>query len=197
MKIKENLQSNFHLAAVLIVLLLFIGCKEKAETPIAENQAPELVDRELYFGNPDKIQIRISPDGEYFSYRAPLEGVMNIWVAPIDAPDQANPVTKDTLRGVFAYVWSYKPGILLYAQDVGGDENWHVHKVNVETKQDEDLTPFENILGPDGVALVDPNTGKTVRPRAEILSVTKEDPNHILIRLNKTDPQSMDIYKMK
>ena len=196
MKIRENLQSNFHLAAVLILMLLIVSCNQETKTPIVENQVPELVDRELYFGNPDKIQIRISPDGEYFSYRAPLEGVMNIWVAPIDAPDQANPVTKDTLRGVFAYFWSYKPGILLYAQDVGGDENWHVHKVNVETKEDEDLTPFENILGPDGVALVDPNTGKTVRPRAEILSVTKEDPNHILIRLNKTDPQSMDIYKI-
>lgn len=196
MKIKENLHSNLNLLAVLVLMVLLTSCKQEATTPIAENQAPELVDRELYFGNPDKIQIRISPDGEYFSYRAPLEGVMNIWVAPIDAPDQANPVTKDTLRGVFAYVWSYRPGILLYAQDVGGDENWHVHKVNVETKQDEDLTPFENILGPDGVALVDPNTGKTVRPRAEILSVTKEDPNNILIRLNKTDPQSMDIYKI-
>jgi len=196
MKIKEVIQSKFNLATILILMLLIASCKQETQAPTTENKIPELIDRELYFGNPDKIQIRISPDGEYFSYRAPLEGVMNIWVAPIDAPDQANPVTKDTLRGVFAYVWSYKPGILLYAQDVGGDENWHVHKVNVETKQDEDLTPFENILGPDGVALVDPNTGKTVRPRAEILSVSKEDPNNILIRLNKTDPQSMDIYKI-
>ncbi len=196
MYIREKLPARWIAAAAMIVLLLTTGCKKEEQATTAKNEVPELVDREMYFGNVDKIQIRISPDGQYFSYRAPVDGVMNIWVAPIESPDSAVPVTKDTLRGVFAYQWSFKPGVVLYAQDVGGDENWHVHKVNVETKMDEDLTPFENIIGPDGVPMVDPSNGKVVRPRADILSVTKEDPNHILIQMNKTNPQNMDVYKL-
>lgn len=178
------------------MLLLISSCETKEQAPEKQNAAPELVDRELYFGNPDKIQIRISPDGAYFSYRAPVNGVMNIWVAPIDTPEKAVAVTNDTLRGINGYTWSYKPGVLLYAQDVGGDENWHVHKVNVDTKVDEDLTPIENIIGPDGEALIDPSNGKVVRPRANILSVTKEDPNNILIRINNVDPTLMDVHKI-
>ncbi len=163
---------------------------------MTEVTVPDLVDRELFFGNPDKIQVRISPDGKYFSYRAPVNGVMNIWVAPIENPDDAQSITKDTLRGIQGYQWSYKSGSLLYAQDLGGDENWHVHLVDVESKTDTDLTPQEEIKGPDGKPLTDPNTGKIVRPRADIMSVSRETPDEILIQTNNSEPSNMDVFKV-
>ncbi len=179
----------------IVIFFLILSCaqneKEMVEAPI-----PDLVDRELYFGNPDKIQVRISPDGKYFSYRAPVNGVMNIWVAPIENPDSAQPITQDTLRGIQSYQWSYKSGNILYAQDKGGDENWHVHLVDVESKTDTDLTPQEEIKGPDGKPLTDPSTGKIIRPRADIMSVSRETPDEILIQINNSDPSNMDVYKV-
>ena len=179
----------------IVIFFLILSCVQN-EKEMAETTVPDLVDRELYFGNPDKIQVRISPDGKYFSYRAPVNGVMNIWVAPIDNPDGAQPITQDTLRGIQSYQWSYKSGNILYAQDKGGDENWHVHLVDVESKTDTDLTPQEEIKGPDGKPLTDPNTGKIVRPRADIMSVSRETPNEILIQINNSDPSNMDVYKV-
>ena len=179
----------------IVIFFLILSCAQN-EKEMAETTVPDLVDRELYFGNPDKIQVRISPDGKYFSYRAPVNGVMNIWVAPIDNPDDAQPITQDTLRGIQSYQWSYKSGNILYAQDKGGDENWHVHLVDVESKTDTDLTPQEEIKGPDGKPLTDPNTGKIVRPRADIMSVSRETPNEILIQINNSDPSNMDVYKV-
>ena len=179
----------------IVIFFLILSCVQN-EKEMAETTVPDLVDRELYFGNPDKIQVRISPDGKYFSYRAPVNGVMNIWVAPIDNPDDAQPITQDTLRGIQSYQWSYKSGNILYAQDKGGDENWHVHLVDVESKTDTNLTPQEEIKGPDGKPLTDPNTGKIVRPRADIMSVSRETPNEILIQINNSDPSNMDVYKV-
>ena len=179
---------------ILICFLIF-GCAEK-EKEMTEVKVPDLVDRELFFGNPDKIQVRISPDGKYFSYRAPVNNVMNIWVAPIENPESAQPITNDTLRGIQAYQWSYKSGNILYAQDKGGDENWHVHLVDVESKTDTDLTPQEEIIGADGKPITDPNTGQIVRPRADILSVSRENPEEILIQINNSDPSNMDVYKV-
>ncbi len=180
---------------LISMCFLLLSCanteKQTAETPV-----PDLLNRELFFGNPDKIQVRISPDGKYFSYRAPVNGVMNVWVAPIEDPDSAQPVTNDTLRGIQGYQWSYLSGNLLYVQDIGGDENWHVHLVDVAGKTDTDLTPQEEIKGPDGKALADPSTGKVVRPRADILSVSRETPDEILIQLNNSDPSNMDVFKV-
>ncbi len=180
---------------LFLLIAILVGCApEEKET--AEAKIPELVDRELYFGNPDKIQVRISPDGKYFSYRAPVDGVMNIWVAPIDEPESAEPITKDTLRGVQFYQWTYKSGLLVYGQDKGGDENWHIHLVDVKEKTDTDLTPQEVIKGPDGKPLIDPTNDKIVRPRAQIMSVSRETPDEILIQYNKIDPGQMDVYKV-
>ena len=35
--------------------------------------------------------------------------------------------------------------IFLYCQDVGGDENWHVWSVDLDTQLARDLTPFQGV----------------------------------------------------
>lgn len=178
--------------AFLVAGLLFYGCSSPAEKTKPE---PELVSRELFFGNPDKIQVRISPDGKYFSYRAPVNGVMNVWVAPIDQPDQIKPVTNDTVRGIGGYFWTYKSGHLLYNQDLGGDESFHVYDVDVENSKVTDLTPYEEIIGPEKIPLKDEND-KIVRPRANILNVSRDTPNEILVQMNLTEGSNMDVHKI-
>lgn len=89
----------------------------------------ELIPRDLLFGNPEKTQARLSPDGTRLSYLAPKNGVLNVWVGPVEQPEAAEPVTNDTERGVRDYSWAYTGNAILYHQDKGGDENWHVYRV--------------------------------------------------------------------
>lgn len=178
--------------ALILTLLLPAGCgKQERERP----PQAALIERKLFFGNPEKTQVRISPDGKYFSYRAPVNGVMNLFVGPADQPDNARQMTHDTLRGIRNYDWTFKSGHILYAQDLGGDENWHVHLVDVENSTDSDITPKEEIIGPDKLPMKGTN-GKLLRPQANVLNVSRSTPNEILVQMNLVDPSKMDVYKI-
>jgi len=61
-----------------------------------------LIPRMVLFDNPDRTAPKISPDGERISWLAPLDGVLNLWIAPTGQLAQAKPVTHDTRRGVRA-----------------------------------------------------------------------------------------------
>jgi dipeptidyl aminopeptidase/acylaminoacyl peptidase len=84
---------------------------------------PPLIPRAVLFGNPDKANPQISPDGSRISFLADVEGVMNLWVAPADDPAAARPVTGDRGRGIQNYFWAFDNRHLLYLQDRNGDEN--------------------------------------------------------------------------
>ena len=171
---------------IIIIAALLLNCAQGA-------RETQIISRQVLFGNPDKASLSVSPDGKNISYRAPLNGVMNVWVAPADDPSTAVPVTKDTLRGIRIYFWAYTNEHVFYLQDLGGDENWQVHSVNINTKEDKNLTPFEEIIGPDGKPMTQPN-GKKMRPRAQIQEVSYKYSDEILIGLNNRSPQYHDIH---
>ena len=61
---------------------------------------------------------------------------MNVWVGPIDDPDAAKPVTKDTKRGIRSYFWAYTNKHILYVQDADGDEDFNIYrKISRTTKR--------------------------------------------------------------
>ncbi len=136
-----------------------------------------LIPRRVFFGNPDRTQVTISPDGEHLAWLAPRDGVLNVWVAPRDRPADARPVTADAGRGIRFYAWAYTGRDILYIQDKGGDENWRVYSADVATGEVGDLTPF------DGVA-------------AQIVGLSHHRPDEILVALNNRDPQWHDIYRV-
>jgi len=181
-----------HSAAIMILLsaLLGSGC--------ATTRSPQpgpLIARQVLFGNPDKASLTISPDGNTIAYLAPRDGVMNVWVAPADDPAAAQPVTADKLRGVRTYSWAYTSEHIIYLQDLGGDENWQLHVVNIRTQEDKTLTPFEDILGPDGEPLSGPD-GKKLRPQVQIQEVSHKFRDQILIGLNNRNPQFHDLHRL-
>ena len=137
----------------------------------------ELISRETLFGNPEKTQARLSPDGAQLSYLAPVDGVLNVWVGPVDDPEAAKPVTNDTGRGVRSYVWAYTGNDILYVQDKGGDENWHLYRVNLDSGETTDLTPI------DGV-------------QAQLQEVSPELPGEVLVGLNDRNPELHDLYRV-
>jgi dipeptidyl aminopeptidase/acylaminoacyl peptidase len=104
-----------------------------------------LIPRAKLFGNPTRAQGRISPDGRWLSWLAPKEGVLNIWLAPLDDIGAARAITNDRKRGIRFYAWAYDGVHLLYMQDEGGTEDWHIYAVAVETGQVRDLTPIAGV----------------------------------------------------
>jgi dipeptidyl aminopeptidase/acylaminoacyl peptidase len=136
-----------------------------------------LISRDLLFGNPDRETIRISPDGSKISFLAPVNGVLNIWVGPVEKPEEAKPVTSETHRGIRSYIWAYTGKHILYLQDRNGDENWRIYSVNLSSGGIKDLTPLEGV-------------------NAKIVSVSEKIPEELIVGLNKRDPQYHDIYRL-
>lgn len=143
----------------------------------SNSKEPALIPRSVLFGNPEKAMARLSPDGKWLSYLAPVDGILNVWVAPLNAPDQAKPVTDDKERDIRGYSWAYNSKQILYSQDKKGDENWHVYATDVETGETKDLTPVENV-------------------HARIQETSKDFPNEILVGLNDRIPQLHDIWRV-
>lgn len=86
-----------------------------------------LIPRSALFGNPEKTQARLSPDGKYISFIAPRDGVLNVWLAERGKLDAAKPITHDQKRGIRQHYWAFDNRHVLYLQDADGDENWHVY----------------------------------------------------------------------
>lgn len=137
---------------------------------------PTLIPRETLFGNPTNVVPQISPDGNMLAYLAPSNGVLNVWVRTIGQQND-RVVTNDTLRGIRRYFWAADNKHVMYLQDVGGDENWRLYGVNLETAEIKDLTPYEKVQ----VQIVDRN---------------KHFPNELLIAMNKENPQLFDVYHL-
>jgi dipeptidyl aminopeptidase/acylaminoacyl peptidase len=135
-----------------------------------------LVPRDVLFGNPEKTSPRISPDGTRLAYIAPVDGVLNVWVGEVGSED-FQPVTNDTDRGIRAYFWAHDNRHLLYVQDKGGDENWRLYDVNLETGAGRDLTPFDEV-------------------QAQVVGSDKRFPSELLVGLNKDNPQLHDVYHL-
>ncbi|MGY1426138.1 S9 family peptidase [Lysobacter sp. A289] len=151
-----------------------------AQTPptAAERIADvELITRDALFGNPERAMVMISPDGKTLSWVAPVEGVMNVWVAPADNPGEARAITDDTARGIRNHFWSYLPDTLLYLRDTGGDEDFHLYSVNVASGEEADLTPY-------------PKT------TAMVVAASHSQPGTILVGMNDRDPAWHDLYKV-
>src|SRR6202050_2980613 len=103
---------------------------------------PVLIARAALFGNPVRTQARLSSDGRYVSFLAPREGVLNVWLAPLGNLEAAKPITNDRKRGIREHYWALTGRHVLYVQDEGGDENWRVFSVDVESGKEMDLTPL-------------------------------------------------------
>ena len=135
-----------------------------------------LIPRADLFGNPERTDVEISPDGRFLSWLAPVNGVLNVWVAPLDDLSLARAVTNDTNRGLRFHLWTYD-GHIVYLQDVEGNEDFHVHVVDLDAGTCRNLTPFENVT----VSIE--RVSRTIRDR-------------ILVGMNRRDPKFFDLYTL-
>src|SRR5438552_18883282 len=99
--------------------------------PAQNAKLPPLLDRELFFGNPEISGAQISPDGRYVSFLKPYKDTRNIWVKRVNDPyTAAKLITNDTKRPVTGYFWSRDGKYILYVQDSLGNENFNVYAVD-------------------------------------------------------------------
>lgn len=157
--------------AIIVSAAVAAADKSDAAAP-----ATNLIPREVLFGNPERSSVGISPDGSMLAFRAPVDGVMNAWVQPVDG-GEARALTSFSDRPISGLNWSWNSEQLLFSKDAGGDENFHVYVVDVAGGEFRDLTDI------DGV-------------RASIAAKSQERPDEVIINMNDTNPQYMNVYRV-
>ena len=134
-----------------------------------------LIPMEDFFRNPEKSSFKISPNGNHIAYMKPWKTRMNVYVLDIKTNNETR-LTSSEERGIYGFAWLTDERIG-YIKDDGGDENMHFYAVNIDGSNERDLTPFENV-------------------QARIIDDLEDDPNYIIIGLNKRNPQIHDPYRV-
>lgn len=173
------------LAAALLLALPGACATSRPDRTMAEavkgepELVTELIPRDVLFGNPERARVRLSPDGRRIAFLAPLDGVLNVWVAPADDPREAKPVTNDRGRGISIYFWAFTNDDILYLQDRDGDENWRLHRSDLTTGEVRDLTPaeFTNV-------------------QTQVVAVSHLHPQSVIVGWNARDPQWHELYRV-
>ncbi|OBB90470.1 alpha/beta hydrolase family protein [Mycolicibacterium peregrinum] len=139
---------------------------------------PELILVEEFFSPPERTAARISPDGTKIAYLAPWKNRLNVWIQDLDGDTPPRCVTADETRSVYIYQWTDDPRWLLYMQDNGGDENFHVYRIDLDDPDTAavDLTPF-----PGARASFD---------------LTKGRPGKAIVQTNNRNPELVDAYEL-
>ena len=154
---------------IIFLSIFFIGCNNQMD-----KTAP-LIPMEDFFRNPEKSSFKISPNGNHIAYMKPWKTRMNVYVLNNKTNNETR-LTSSEERGIYGFVWLTDERIG-YIKDDGGDENMHFYAVNIDGSNERDLTPFENV-------------------QARIIDDLEDDPNHIIIGLNKRNPQIHDPYRV-
>lgn len=137
-----------------------------------------LIPRAVLFGNPERTAPVISPDGTRLGFVAPVDGVLNVWVGPLDDPAAARPVTREQGHGVRSFLFGEDDRTLLYLRDGDGDEDWQVFTLDLGTGRPELRTPASGVS-------------------ALVLQHTRWHPDVVLIGLNDRDPTLHDLYALR
>ena len=145
-----------------------------------------LLDRELFFGDPEIAGAQLSPDGQYLSFIKPFKGTRNVWVKKASEPfAAARVITAETRRPVMQYFWTRDSRFVLYVQDQGGDENYNVYAVDpaAAPAAGQDVPAARNLTDAKGA-------------RAAIYSVPRSQPGILYVGLNDRDKAWHDVYRV-
>jgi dipeptidyl aminopeptidase/acylaminoacyl peptidase len=154
--------------SLMAIMIFLFACKQEPQ------KAPQ-IPLEDFFRNPEKTAFQLSPNGEYFSYLAPWESRLNVFVQKTGA-DSAIRITSETERDIAGYLWKGNER-LLFLKDTGGDENFHLYGVNADGSELKGLTVFEKV-------------------RTTFIDDLKEDEDEVIVGLNKRDATVFDPYRL-
>ena len=130
---------------------------------------------EDYFARPKASQFKISPDGQYLSYKEKDKDSKNhVYVKDLKSGKITKALVEkdDLIRG---YGWLDKKR-LYYTQDKGGNENIHLYAADIDGKNLKDLTPYE------GITL---NSVRLIK-----------DTEFVIVTMNKNNKQIFEPYRI-
>jgi dipeptidyl aminopeptidase/acylaminoacyl peptidase len=155
--------------------LLLASCVGNTGTRSANSELAKQIPIEDFFRKPQQSGYRLSPDGKRYIYRAPVDGINNIFIQEIGKTKPIQ-LTHSKDRDIIRFYWGTENEIL-YQQDTEGDENFKLYRLNIGSKEIKCLTDFEN-------------------SNTSIIDFYAKDPNEIIIGLNKRDPECSDVYRL-
>lgn len=165
------------LLGLLSIGLLALSSCDNGKTTSDEKQTMEIrtIPLEDFFKNPEKSSYQISPDGAYYSYMAPYQDRMNVFVQKI-GEGEAERITDVTDRDISGYMWA-NDNRILYLKDNGGDENFALYGVNRDGSNPIPLAAFDSV-------------------RTSIIDDLEDQDDYILVSLNKRDQRIFDPYRL-
>ncbi|MBQ6115643.1 MAG: prolyl oligopeptidase family serine peptidase, partial [Synergistaceae bacterium] len=140
----------------------------------ASAAVPPILPMEDFFRNPENSAFSISPDGKWLAFARPWQHRMNVYVREISTGTEKR-ITSATERDISGFFWKGN-GRIVFAQDSGGDENFHVYITDIMGGEARDLTPFDKV-------------------KAGVLDDLEDDPVHMLIDMNRENPEVFDVYR--
>ncbi|HEX7011713.1 MAG TPA: S9 family peptidase [Steroidobacteraceae bacterium] len=170
----------------VLLSLLSLGVMAPAAAQDGNTGPPPLIDREIFFGDPELAGATLSPDGEHIAFLKPYEGVRNVWVKRTDEPfDAARPVTADQRRPIPQFFWSWDSRYILFVQDRAGDENFNLYAVDpsAEPAEESGVPPARNLTDAENV-------------RVALYALPKKRPDTTYIGMNDRDPAWHDLYEV-
>jgi hypothetical protein len=75
------------------------------QSNIMQGQKTPIIDRDLFFGNPEISGGQLSPDGKWISFMKEYKGIMNIWLKKFDEPLK-KPDPSLTASPFYGYYWT-------------------------------------------------------------------------------------------
>lgn len=163
---------------ILILSLIsfaFVSCNTPQQTSdTMTNTIPQIPVKD-FFRNAEKTRFKISPDGQFLSYMAPVNKRMNIFVKALNT-DSTTQITFETDRDISKYFWANNNRIL-FIKDTGGDENFKLFGVDKNGKNQIALTNFDNVI-------------------TQIIDDLEDIPTEVIVGLNKRNSQIFDPYRL-
>ncbi|MEM6469341.1 MAG: S9 family peptidase [Planctomycetota bacterium] len=145
-----------------------------------------LLDRELFFGNPQIAGGQLSPDGKFISFMKPYQGILNVWVKEFAEPfENARPLT-DSKRPLYGYSWTEDGKYILFVKDSDGDENMNLFAVDPNAKPEDgnEIPPSRNLTPLKEVT-------------AQIMHASQNNPDLLWVGLNDRDKAWHDLYRLE
>ncbi len=183
---------TYFLGLVLVLTMQSITCQTKSDSipgdpslVSSQEDLKALADTEKgnfayavqdYFERPKQSSFQFSPDGMYFSYRQKDDkGKRHVYVKNTET-EEIKKVIEEKEELIRGYGWANN-NRLIYVMDQGGNENYHLFSVDLDGANMKDLTPFDDV-------------------RVNILESLKEQPEFMIVAMNKDNPEIFEPYKI-
>jgi dipeptidyl aminopeptidase/acylaminoacyl peptidase len=169
-----------------VLAAVALNCAAASRACLAADAPAPLLDRAVFFAEPEITSARVSPDGKFLAFLRPLGAVQNIWLKRTDQPlTTARHVTAVDVQSPDAFYWSKDSRYLLFTRDASGHGKSDLFAVDV------------NRVGAPGGASQVRNLTDGQGTTAQVLALPKALPDLVYVALTDGQRPEHDIYAVE